>query len=65
MQKSLERIEVRYVVDRPLTAEEEDKLRAVIQNSLGHPFELYFQYFGEMPKTAGGKFEEIISEVSA
>ncbi|MBT3170494.1 MAG: phenylacetate--CoA ligase family protein [Rhodospirillaceae bacterium] len=65
VQKSVERIEVRYVVDRPLTAEEEEKLRAVIQNALGHPFELSFQYFDELTKTSGGKFEEFISEVAA
>lgn len=65
VQKSLEQIEVRYVVDRPLTVAEEDKLRAVIINSLGHPFQIYFQYFDEMPRTAGGKFEEFISEVAA
>ncbi|MEE8171435.1 MAG: phenylacetate--CoA ligase family protein [Alphaproteobacteria bacterium] len=65
VQKSLERIEVRFVVDRPLAPAEEDKLRSVIQNALGHPFEIYFQYFDEMPKTMGGKFEEFISEVTA
>ena len=65
VQKSLERIEVRYVVDRPLTAQEEDKLSAVIQDSLGHPFEVYFRYFDKMPMTAGGKFEEFISEISS
>jgi len=65
VQKSLERIEVRYVVDRPLTPEEEEKLRAVIQNALGHPFELSFHYFDELTKTSGGKFEEFISEVAA
>ena len=44
VQKSLERIEARFVVDRPLTADEEDKLSAVMQNSLGHPFDISFQY---------------------
>jgi phenylacetate-CoA ligase len=65
VQKSLRRIEVRFVVDRPLSSEEESKLTAVIQKSLGHPFEIHYQYFAEMPKTAGGRFEEFISEVSA
>ena len=65
VQKSLERIDVRYVVDRPLTAAEEDQLRVVIIKSLGHPFELHFQYFDKLTKTSGGKFEEFISEVAA
>ena len=65
VQKSLEQLEVRYVVDRPLTVAEEDQLRDVIRNALGHPFVIYFQYVDEMPKTPGGKFEEFVSEVSA
>ena len=64
VQKSLERIEARFVADRPLAVAEEDQLRSVIQNALGHPFEIFFQYFDEMPKTKGGKFEEFISEVT-
>jgi hypothetical protein len=27
-------------------------------------FDIFFQYFDEMPATKGGKFEEFISEVS-
>ena len=64
VQKSLDLIEVRFVVDRQLNVAEEDQLRAVIQNALGHPFEIFFRYVDEMPKTAGGKFEEFISEIS-
>ncbi|MDA0230911.1 MAG: phenylacetate--CoA ligase family protein [Proteobacteria bacterium] len=65
VQKNLELLEVRFVADRPLAVAEEDKLRSVIQNALGHPFEIFFRYFDEMPKTAGGKFEEFNSEISA
>jgi len=65
VQKSLEQLEVRYVVDRPHTVEEEDKLRAVIRNAIGYPFDIYFRYFDDMPLTSGGKFEEFISKVSA
>ncbi len=64
VQKSLKLIEARFVTDRPLTVAEEDRLRSVMQNALGHPFDIFFQYFDEMPATAGGKFEEFISEVS-
>ena len=65
VQKSLDLIEVRFVVDRQLNVAEEDQLRSVIQSALGHPFEIFFRYVDEMPKTAGGKFEEFISEISA
>jgi phenylacetate-CoA ligase len=65
VQKSVEQLEVRFVVDRPLVVAEEDKLRATIQNAIGHPFDIYFVYVDDMPNTPGGKFEEFISEVSA
>lgn len=66
VQNSLEEIEVRFVVERPLTAAEEARLAAVIQAALGHPFRLKFVYFaGEIPRGPGGKFEEFISRVGA
>ena len=64
IQRTLTDIEVRFVVDRPLSGGEEERLRAVILEALGHPFRLTFSYLnGEIPRGAGGKFEEFISEV--
>jgi hypothetical protein len=45
----------------PLTAEQEDRLRAMIQNALGYPFMLEFRYWqNQLPKAANGKFEEFV-----
>lgn len=53
------------VVVRPLLAAEEDALRALILKNLGHPFRLSFVYRDEIPRSAGGKYEDFRSEVTA
>ncbi|MCC7484166.1 MAG: phenylacetate--CoA ligase family protein [Burkholderiales bacterium] len=64
VQRTLESIEARFVVDRPLGPDEEARLAGVIRSALGHDFRITFAYFdGEIPRTAGGKFEEFVSEV--
>jgi phenylacetate-CoA ligase len=64
VQHTLEDIEVRFVVDRPLTAAEEEQLGGVIHSALGHPFRLKFTYLaGEIPRSPSGKFEEFISRI--
>ncbi len=64
VQRRLDLIEVRLVVERPLTAGEEDRLRARIREALGHPFSLVFQYLSEIPRTGSRKYEEFVSEVA-
>lgn len=64
VQRDLEHIEVRFVVDRPLTAEEEDRLRETIIGALAHPFRVTFVYLEAFPPTPGGKFEEFICEIA-
>ena len=63
MQKSPERIEARLVVERPLVAEEEEKLRQRMLSRLGHPFEIEFSYVDRIARQAGGKYEEFKSEL--
>jgi len=64
IQHTLEEIEARFVVDRPLTGEEEAQLTAVIQAALGRPFLVNFTYLeGEIPRGPDGKFEEFVSKV--
>lgn len=61
IQTTLEAMEVRLVVDRPLSGEEESRLRDVICTSLGHPFHLKFRYFEhEIPRGKNRKFEEFV-----
>lgn len=64
VQHSLDAVEMKLVVDAPLTEEQEALLRKVIQDALGYPFTVQFNYHGvELPKTRGGKFEEFISMI--
>ncbi|MGE0559075.1 MAG: hypothetical protein AB7O69_12510 [Burkholderiales bacterium] len=65
VQKSLQDIEVALVTARPLTAEEEGRLRAVIVKHLGDPFNVVFVYRDANPRSAEGKYEEFRSEVAA
>jgi len=64
IQHALNEVEIRLVVDAPLSPTQESQLTTLIHNALGHPFPLRFSYFQEeLPKTKGGKFEEFISLV--
>lgn len=63
IQRSLYEIEVRLIVDRPLTGEEEATLRKFVLSKLGYPFELSFTYPTRIPFGPGRKFEDFISEI--
>lgn len=61
IQKSMTEIEARFVVSTPLSGEQEETLRELIQESLGHPFEVTFVYFkDQIPPARSGKFEEFV-----
>ncbi len=61
VQRSVHDIDVRLVVARALTAEEEERLKSVILRYLGHPFRLGFTYMDEIPRSASGKYEDFLS----
>jgi len=63
VQKTLRDIEVALVTSRPLTADEERRLRELIVGQLGDPFAIVFVYRDSIPRTAEGKYEEFRSEV--
>jgi phenylacetate-CoA ligase len=64
IQQTREDIEVRLVVEKPLTAQQEDNLRQVIQEALGHRFTVRFAYFeGALPRGPNGKFDEFVCNV--
>jgi phenylacetate-CoA ligase len=64
IQRTLHDIEARLVVDTPLSAEVETRLRLALQNMMGYPFHISFIYFsGELPRGAGSKFEEFVSRL--
>jgi phenylacetate-CoA ligase len=62
IQRDRKNIEVRLVVERALTKDEEYKLIALIQTALGYPFALALHYFADrIPPGPNGKFEEFVS----
>ena len=63
VQKSLELIEVRLVMPRKLTPAEEGIFIAMLQRTLGHPFEIQIVYRNAIERSAAGKFEEFLSEL--
>jgi phenylacetate-CoA ligase len=64
VQRSLEGLELRLVVARPLTAEEEAALKELVVRQLGYPFAVAISYLREIPRTAGGKYEDFRSELT-
>jgi phenylacetate-CoA ligase len=65
VQQSLERLSLRLVVGRSLTSDEEDALRRWLRDKFGYPFEVTITYHEEIPRTAGGKFQDFVSEIAA
>ncbi|MCH9053321.1 MAG: phenylacetate--CoA ligase family protein [Proteobacteria bacterium] len=63
VQRTLDEIEVRLVVASPLTPREEDRARAALGKALSDAFAYRFVYVDEIPRSPGGKFEEVKSEL--
>ena len=63
IQKSLERLEVRLAVERPVTPDEERRLSDLIRDGVGTHFELDFVYLDEIERHPNGKFEDFKSEL--
>lgn len=64
VQKSLQLVEATFVVERPLTSAEEQKVKDIVQNALGHKFEIVCVYAGHLVRAKSGKFEEFICQVT-
>lgn len=66
IQRSHQEIEARLVVDQPLTAANEARLRTVLQGAIGYPFHISLIYFSDdLPRGPRGKFEEFVSRLPA
>jgi phenylacetate-CoA ligase len=64
VQTGREAIEVRLVVEKPLSASQQGDLENVIREALGFPFALDFVYFdGSIPPGPRGKFEEFVCKI--
>ena len=62
-QKSVDLMEMRLVANRPLETEEELRLSEYYGRNFGYPFQFKFVYVDEISRSAGGKFEDFVSEV--
>jgi len=63
VQKTLDNLEIRLVVEQNLSTEQEDKMRTLLTERLGHPFTMSFSYFDEIPRSTSGKFEDFKLEL--
>jgi phenylacetate-CoA ligase len=63
VQRSLEGLELRLVVRRPLAVAEEAALRDWLLRRLGHRFAVAISYHDEIPRSARGKYEDFRSEL--
>jgi len=63
VQRTRDEIEVRLVVVSPLTPQDEDRARAALGKALSDAFAYRFAYVDEIPRSPGGKFEEVKSEL--
>lgn len=64
VQVARDRIVVRLVVGRAVTSEEEHAMRMHLQSRNPEGIHFEFIYVDDIPRGAGGKFEDFISEVS-
>ena len=62
-QKTLEQIEMKLAVARPLTPDEQSEIRNLVNEQLGYPFELPIVYVDEIPREASGKYQDYRSEL--
>lgn len=63
VQRSWDTIQANLVVERPLTAEEEQQLVAIWHERWPYPFRVEFNYLESIPVGAGGKIEDFRCEV--
>ncbi|MBB1077222.1 phenylacetate--CoA ligase family protein [Rhodoferax sp. 4810] len=64
IQTSLHEIDIRLVLTRQMQDNEQARLSAFIQEKLPHPFVLKFSFHDAIAKSASGKYEDFISQVS-
>lgn len=65
VQHTVDTLEAKLVTQRPLSPDEEAALEEVITARLLFPMKVSFSYHAEIPRSAGGKYEDFVSRVSA
>jgi len=64
IQKRTDAITVCLVAEPRLSAREEERLTASLQERFAYPFFIEFEYLGVIERSKGGKFEDFISEIA-
>jgi phenylacetate-CoA ligase len=62
VQRSVDELEIRLAVERPLTADEQARFGEHIIKKLGHPFRLRWAFVPEIPFSSSGKFEDFVRD---
>lgn len=63
VQTATQTLEVRLVVEQPLSAANEQRLRDRLHSVLGHPFDIDIRYLDTIARSKGGKFEDFYAEI--
>lgn len=62
VQESLDRIELKYRSEEPITAEMERKVTELMCARLGHPFRFSFTHVDDLPRSKSGMYEVFVRE---
>jgi len=62
IQRSIDELEIRLAVERPLTADEQTRFGEHILKQLGHPFRLKWVFLQDIPLLKSGKFEDFMRD---
>lgn len=63
IQASPSELTVEMIVARPLSDDEEGKIRKIIADTLPWPFDVTLRFVNDIPRGSGGKYEEFICTV--
>ena len=61
IQSSPDTIDVKIVARGAIGPVQEEKMRRGLQGRLGYPFAIQFSYVDQIPRSAGGKYEDFVS----
>jgi len=65
IQRSLDLVEMRIVPAHPFSSADESMVRHWVQLAMCHPFDVTFTYLEDIPRSAGGKYEDFRCEVES
>ncbi len=61
VQHSLETMELKLAVVGSVEPQQEQSIKEILQQHIGHPFEIEISYHEELQRNANGKFEDFVS----